>query len=281
MINKVKQKKAFSSIPIPERTEKPREVGISMIIDWGMGLLLQRDSIEGSSEYIDLAKVAAGISRLYPVDYLKKKIELYRKYDIEPFPGGLFFELAYKQGTWEKFIEEALDVGYRTIEVSDNLLDIEPEEKHRVIRRVVEEMGVEVYGEVGKKEGAGADDDALLEDIEGCLTAGAKHVFVEAVELFVGRFNESLIEAIFKRFPLKSIIIELPVLILPGTHHHDIYEITSKLISRLGPDINLANIYPTDIWIIELLRRGMAGDTSNPWGAYRLAGFEDKSRKQK
>jgi len=273
----MKQPKAFASIPVPERTEKPREVGISMIIDWGMGLSLQEDSIEGPSEYIDLAKVAAGISRLYSADYLKRKIELYREYDIDPFPGGLFFELAYKQGTWEKFIKEALEVGYRAIEVSDNLLDIEAKEKHHAIKKIVEEMGVEVHGEVGKKEGAGADDDALVEDIEGCLAAGARNVFVEAVELFVGGFNESLIRKIFERFPMRSVIIELPVLILPGTHHYDVCEIASKLISRLGPDINLANIYPADIWIIELLRRGMAGDTSNPLGAYRLAGFEDKS----
>ncbi len=36
---------AFSQIPIPERQEKPRSMGLTMMIDWGLPLGLQKDCL--------------------------------------------------------------------------------------------------------------------------------------------------------------------------------------------------------------------------------------------
>jgi len=68
---------AFSSIPIPEREEKPRTRGLTMMIDWGLPLGHQKDCLEGQGLYVDEAKIAASIPRVMPADYLKKKIRHY------------------------------------------------------------------------------------------------------------------------------------------------------------------------------------------------------------
>ena len=137
--------------------------------------------------------------------------------------------------------------------------------------------GLKAYGEVGRKEGA-LDDDAFIADIDDCLQAGATGVYLEAYELFAqGETRTALIEAIGRRFPAERIIYELPVVILPGVHREFKHRITAWLVRTLGTEVNLANIEWDEIYITEMVRRGMAGDTSHPQGAYRLAGFDPEA----
>ena len=58
---------AFASIPVPERAPKPRTRGLNMMIDWGMGLARQADTLESAGLYIDNAKIAASIPRVSSV----------------------------------------------------------------------------------------------------------------------------------------------------------------------------------------------------------------------
>lgn len=62
----------FTSIPVPERQAKPRTRGLNMMIDWGMGLARQADTLESASPYIDNAKIAASIPRVMPREVLAK-----------------------------------------------------------------------------------------------------------------------------------------------------------------------------------------------------------------
>ena len=117
-----------------------------------------------------------------------------------------------------------------------------------------------------------SDEDQAIDD---CLQAGAIGVYLEAYELFAqGQVRTALIEAIEKRFPRERIFYELPVVILPGVHREFKHRITVLLVKTLGTEVNLANVEWDELYITEMVRRGMAGDTSHPQGAYRLAGFE-------
>ncbi len=49
----------FPNIPIPERQSKPRKRGLTMMIDWGLPLGLQKDCLEAQGLYVDEAKIAA------------------------------------------------------------------------------------------------------------------------------------------------------------------------------------------------------------------------------
>ena len=139
-----------------------------MMIDWGIPLGLQKDCLEGQGLYVDEAKIAGSIHRVMPADYLKKKIAAYQKEDIFTFPGGLFTELAIAQGNYEAFLEEVKTVGFSGIEVSDNLIQIEPKKKKELISKAVNEYNLTVTGEVGRKEGSMSGDE-LIADIENCL----------------------------------------------------------------------------------------------------------------
>ena len=263
---------AFACIPVPERQAKPRTRGLTMMIDWGMGLARQADTLESAGAYIDNAKIAASIPRVMPRDILERKLALYRAHGIAPMIGGLFVELAYMQGNYPMLLAEARGTGFGALEVSDNLITYPPGEKARLIREC-SASGLKAYGEVGRKEGA-LDDAAFIADIADCLEAGAAGVYLEAYELFAqGETRTALIEAIGKRFPAERIIYELPVVILPGVHREFKHRITTWLVRTLGTEVNLANVEWDEIYITEIVRRGMAGDASHPQGAYRLAGF--------
>lgn len=260
----------FPHIPVPERQGKPRDRGLTMMIDWGMPLGIQKDCLEAQALYIDEAKIAAGIPRIMPANYLKKKITAYKAEGIFTFPGGLFTELAIAQGNYEPFLDDAKEAGFSGIEVSDNLIQIEPQQKKAVISKAVNEFGLVVMGEVGRKEGSMTDQE-LIVDVENCLEAGASMVLLEAHELFHGEIRRDVLEALAKRVPMERIMFELPLVILPDVTRDYKHKVCAWIVKEFGTEVNLANVEWDEIYITEIVRRGMAGDTSHPQGAYRLA----------
>jgi phosphosulfolactate synthase len=243
-----------------------------MMIDWGLPLGLQKDCLNSYDLYIDEAKIAAGIPRVMPANHLKEKITAYNNHSIPCFPGGLFTELAIAQGNYDKFLEEAQATGFTAIEVSDNLLTLSPTDKAGYIRRAVNDFELAVMGEVGRKEGTLARDD-LIADVENCLSAGAAMVLLEAHELFHGDIRQDVIEALVKRVSLEKLMFELPVIVLPDVTRDYKHRICAWLVRQFGTEVNLANVEWDEIYVTEIIRRGMAGDTSHPQGAYRLAGI--------
>ena len=170
---------AFSAIPMLERPAKPRGSGQTMMIDFGLGLHQQEDILQLASEYIDSAKIAVGVARLLPRELVMRKINLYKQYNVVPYPGGQFLEYAVLCGKVDAYFAEAAAVGFPAVEVSDNLLSISLDEKRALIAKAREVYNLEVFGEVGKKEGL-AVTVSLEDDIRACLEAGSSKVLIEA-----------------------------------------------------------------------------------------------------
>jgi phosphosulfolactate synthase len=263
----------FSGIPIPERGQKPRIRGLTMMIDWGLPLGLQSDCLEAFGVYVDEAKIAAGIPRLMPLETLRQKIDLYSRQGVFTFPGGLFTELAIAQRRFEVFLNDAAAAGFQGIEVSDNLLRIAPQEKKALIAKAVNEYGMQVMGEVGRKEG-GMSAEALVADVENCLEAGASLVLLEAHELFHDEIRMDAIEALARRVSPERLMFELPVTVLPDVTQAYKAKVLFWLVQTFGTDVNLANVEWDEVYFTEISRRGLSGSTSHPQGAYRLAGIE-------
>jgi phosphosulfolactate synthase len=263
----------FPNIPVPARQSKPRKKGLTMMIDWGLPLNLQKDCLEAQGLYVDEAKIAASIPRVMPKSYLKKKIDAYKADGIFTFPGGLFTELAIAQGNYDVFLKDAREAGFSGIEVSDNLLKIDPREKKAVISKAVKEYGLTVMGEVGRKEGSMTRDELIL-DVENCLDAGASMVLLEAHELFHGDIRQDVLEELTKRVPMEKIMFELPVVVLPDVSKAYKIKVLFWMIKQFGTDVNLANVEWDEIYFTEITRLGASGTTSHPQGAYRLAGIE-------
>ncbi|MBW2152089.1 MAG: phosphosulfolactate synthase, partial [Deltaproteobacteria bacterium] len=144
----------FSFMNIPFRSDKPRDSGITMMIDWGMGIQRQRDLLDIAAAYIDIAKIAVGLSGIIPERVLKEKIRVYADYRVEAFIGGQFLEYGiYHQGLEiaKPYFEEAKRLGYKYVEISDNNIEIPSEDKFELIRMGREEFGLRILGEVGTK----------------------------------------------------------------------------------------------------------------------------------
>ena len=235
-----------------------------MMIDWGLPYNFQLDCLQSQGLYVDEAKIAGSIPGVMPGDYLKKKIEAYKSKGIFTFPGGLFAEMAIAKGFYDEFLEEATTAGFSGIEVSDNILEIEPEKKKSVIAKAVNEYGLTVMGEVGRKEGSMTKDE-LIADVELCLEAGASFVLLEAHELFHGDIRVDVLEDLNRRVPPEKLMFELPVTHLPDVTKSYKTKILFWMIKQFGPDVNLANVEWDEVYFTEITRRGISGDESDQY----------------
>jgi len=242
-----------------------------MVIDKGLGLAQTRALLELAGEYIDFIKLGFGTAALYPEQVLREKVALIRGHGVEPYPGGTFFEVAVLQGRLEPFLEATWSLGFRTVEVSDGTIDLDPRERERAIR-AARAFGFTVITEVGKKDGARTLDPALARaQIEADLAAGAAKVVLEGREsgkgvgLYdgEGRLRPGLLEELTAGLPDPGAIMwEAPLKAQQ-----------QELIARFGVNVNLGNVAPDEVVALEALRCGLRGDTLKLVTEGERAGF--------
>lgn len=252
----------FRFMNIPHRPEKPRDTGITMMIDWGMGVAQQRDILDIAGVYIDIAKIAVGLSGIISERVLTEKIAAYADHRVSAFIGGQFLEYGvYHQGMEiaKRYYEEARRVGFEYVEVSDNNLEISPEDKYELVRMGVEDFGLKILGEVGSKTEC-SSTQAMVDGIKGCLASGAWKVFVEGAEFTDkedGSIREDVIDGVTKGVDLKDIIFELPGHWISNVHACGIHDMEVFLVQQFGPEINIANVAPGEIMMLQTLRTGV------------------------
>ena len=250
--------KAFNFIT-PYRVEKPRKNGITMMLDKGMGLRTLNDLMEVSGEYIDFAKFGWGTSALHDRELIQNKVEMYLSHDINPYPGGTLFEIAYMKNKFSEFLDEAEKLGFTAIEISDGSTNITPEERRNIISKT-KERGFTVISEVGKKnpqDDCKLDTDDRVKLINSDINAGSDRILIEAREggkgigIYdeCGNVKEDELEILAKT-DMEKIIWEAPL------KNQQTY-----LILKFGPNVNLGNIAPEEITALETIRRGLRGDT--------------------
>ena len=245
----------FSALGIEARSTKPRNVGLTIAVEFGAPLEYQRSLLELAGDTIDYAKIAVGIAGLMPQDQLRQKIDLYREHDILAFPGGMFLEYAFAKDQVELYLDSVCAAGFEVVEVSDNAVDIG---LHKVgLVELALARDLVVLGEVGSKSHSSLADD-LVSDAQRLLDAGCLKVLIEAAEFFEGaELRLDLVEAIETRLPLADIVFELPGPWLSGVHTHDVISFEAWLVSRFGPDVNIANDPLGNSLFLESYRRGV------------------------
>ena len=247
----------FEDVASIALTPKPRTTGLTMMIDWDMGPRAQEDFLAMTADYLDFAKIPVGVGRLLPRDQLATKIRVYQEQAIEPFPGGQFLEYAHVHGTEEAYFPAVAEAGYRWCEVSDNLADVSLAWKQQSIRMAVEEFGLDVFGEVGKKEGL-TREQSMVDDALGCLDAGASIILLEAAEIIsddpaIAEEVQQVVTAV----GLEKTMFELSGPWIEGVHLCDIQQMRRDLIDRFGPAVNLGNVASADILSLAALRCGL------------------------
>ena len=251
--------KSFNFL-LKEREEKPRQKGITMILDKGLGLETAESLMNISGDYVDYLKFGWGTSIVHEQDIIKDKVAMYKSHNITPYTGGTLFELAYMNDKLEEFFQEAHDLGFEAIEVSDGSTTISHDKKLECIESAKKD-GFEVLSEVGKKD-PGLDKELSLDErieyMQNELEAGSSLIIVEAREggknigIYdkAGNAKEDEIDYILDNFDGNKILWEAP------NKDQQVF-----FILKLGNDVNLGNVSTDDITYLETLRRGLRGDT--------------------
>lgn len=245
--------------PIPGRLAKPRDTGLTMVIDKGLGLTETKDLLTTAAGYIDLIKLGFGTAALYPEDVLRNKIYLIRSFGVDVYPGGTFLEVALHQNKLREYINRVWYLGFSAIEISDGTITISGEVREKAIAMATN-IGLKVLTEAGKKH---PDDNLpateVVRQVHRDLARGAYKVILEGRESGkdIGFYDN---KGNFIRDEFENFLSEIP------NPDRIIWEAPLKnqqqeLILRFGPNVNLGNIAAGDILALETLRVGLRGDT--------------------
>lgn len=251
---------AFPMFDVPEARSrvKPRKTGLTMIVDWGIPHVQQQDLLELSGDYLDLAKIAVVSVRVYREAQLKRKLQVYKDHGVRCFIGGGAAERLYAlQGpdALEGYFREARRVGFDIVEISDNYVTLDRSERARQIK-LARQCGLTVYGEVGSKHERN-DASLLIQQAQDCFDAGTELVIVEAAELFEqGEPKRDLIEALRKGVRADRMMIELIGPWISGVTSSGVQDLKKLLIREFGPDVNVGNVMPEDLFETEMSRQG-------------------------
>jgi len=245
--------------PIEGRKIKPRQAGLTMVIDKGLGTGAMEDILQTAGDYIDFWKLGFGTTALYNWDVLRQKIGIARAYHADIYPGGTFLEIAIAQDKLEPFLALAKETGFTAVEISDGSLTIKKNVRKRAIGLACS-LGLKVLTEVGKKDPRERmSTNQLIECVYRDLEDGAYKVILEGREsgmdtglydedgCFVGQVVRDLEEAVGD---MNNLIWEAPL------KHQQ-----TDLILRFGPNVNMGNIAPNEVFSTESLRLGLRGDT--------------------
>jgi phosphosulfolactate synthase len=239
---------------IPKRSEKPRNKGVTMMMDKGLGLREVEHFIEASGHLTDIVKFGFGTS--YVTNNLEEKIAMYKAAGIRPYFGGTLFEAFYARGKFNEYQKVIDKYKLDLVEVSDGSIVIPHDEKCKIIHELSKNMTV--MSEVGSKDsGILISPAKWVRLMKGELDAGSWKVIAEGREAGnVGVFRPNgtahsvLINRIIASVKPEDILWEAP------QKNQQVW-----FIKLFGAEVNLGNIAPNDMIPLECLRLGLRGDT--------------------
>ena len=135
-------------LDLPPRDPKPRERGLTHVIDKGMNLREIEGLFDTAGDYVDVVKLGWGTS--YVTQNLEKKIALYRSFETPVVCGGTLFEAVYARGKVDEYKRWLSDHRFSHVEVSDGAIEIERERKLELIADLARDFTV--LSEVGSKD---------------------------------------------------------------------------------------------------------------------------------
>ena len=239
---------------MPKRTKKPRENGLTMMMDKGLSINDTKNFIDMCGPHTDIVKLGFGTSAISP--HIETKIQLYKDAGLNVYLGGTLFEAFIIRGLFKEYKDLNKKWNLDMCEVSDGSINISHKEKCNYIKELANDF--KVVSEVGSK-----DETKLIapyrwiELMQKELEAGAWKVIAEAREGGnVGIYNKSgdvrsdLIDEILTKISSNDIIWEAP------KKPQQVW-----FIKQLGTNVNLGNIAWNEVIPLETLRIGLRGDT--------------------
>jgi len=239
---------------LPERAVKPRDTGITMVMDKGLSLRQVEDFVEVSGVHTDIVKLGWATSFVTP--NLDQKLAIYREAGIPVYFGGTLFEAFIVRGQFDDYCRILDKYKMEYVEVSDGSIEIEHDVKCDYIRKLSKQLTV--ISEVGSK-----DIQKIfapykwIKLMQAEIEAGSWKVIAEARESGnVGIYRDSgevrqgLVDEILTQIPEQTIIWEAP------QKAQQVW-----FIKLIGANVSLGNIAPADVIPLETLRLGIRSDT--------------------
>ncbi len=239
---------------LPERPPKPRNSGLTMVMDKGLSVREAEDFMSVGCEYTDFVKLGFGTSLVTPG--FEKKLSVYKNAGCRPYFGGTLFEAFVIRKMFAEYLDFLDKYEIDLVEVSDGSFDIDHTDKLEYISRLAKRGTV--ISEVGsKKKDVVYTPDEWVAMMESELNAGSVKVIAEARESGTigiynddGSINAPVINAITDNVKLENVIWEAPQ-----------KSQQAWFIKHFGANVNLGNIEPREIIPLESLRCGLRGDT--------------------
>ena len=242
-------------LDLPARPPKPRDRGLTFVIDRGMSVADVDALMEVAGDAVDLVKLGWGTALV--TGNLDAKLARLRDHGVLSCVGGTITELAIRDGRVDDLARwlRRLEIG--VVEVSDGSIDISVEDKCALIARLAAE-GFTVLSEVGSKDATEIMAPyRWVEQIEAELAAGSWKVICEARESGTagiarpdGELRQGLIDEIAHAVSPERLVFEAPM------KHQQVV-----LLRRFGPGVNLGNVYSQDVLAVETMRLGLRSDT--------------------
>ena len=246
-----------TALHLPRRAEKPRDTGLTMVIDGGIPLWYFTDLVSSAAEYIDFVKFGWGTAVIS--SDLRAKIKVLSTKNIGFYFGGTLFEKYVLQGRFDDFRRFCQQYSGRHVEVSNGTIPMSNSEKASYIRKLADDFTV--ISEVGFKDPVRSGQlspDTWVEYISEDLEAGASLVTLEARESGKsgicrpdGALRSELIEDVLASgISQENLLFEAPTTSLQ-----------TYFVTRIGPDANLGNVPVNSVIALETLRLGLRADT--------------------
>jgi phosphosulfolactate synthase len=242
-------------LELPKRSAKPREQGITHVLDRGLSVADIDSMVEVAGQAIDIVKLGWGTA--LATGNLEDKLERYRHHGLPVVLGGTLTEVAIAQGRFDRLVGWVRELGLRHIEISDGTIALEHRRKVELIEELARDFTV--LSEVGSKDDTGAITPPYrwVEMMRAELAAGAWKVIAEGREagtagIFrpTGEVREGLIGEVVHEIDPRMIMFDAP------NKHQQVW-----FLRRFGPEVNLSNIAAGDVLGVETLRLGLRSDT--------------------
>src|ERR1700710_912799 len=130
----------FKLSQIPDRMLKPRQHGITMVMDKGLSIEEAKNFLSVAHPHVDVVKLGFGTSFVTP--NLREKIEVYQSYDLPVYFGGTLFEAFLIRNQFDDFLAVCRDYKIDWIEVSDGSIEIPHAEKCGYIEKLAKTVVV-------------------------------------------------------------------------------------------------------------------------------------------
>lgn len=273
-------KEFLEFLPVPERPEKPRDTGRTMVMTRGP---IPDHVLEGYAEYLDAVKLLDRILWI-PTEQVEDYIDLYREYDLEVQVGGVPHELARAAGHVDEYLDLMADLGIDRIEYETH---VGAEDEETLTREVGElrDRGFDVVGEVGSKwywqDGTrtARDEIRVNRTIDRCQTyldAGCEKIYWEGliVRNLVGkhlgnRDGQKALHEVVASVGLENLVFELWG---PSLTSREQLRFWAWLVYEFGPKVNIGNVAPGQVPDVESVRRGVTYEMDHPYLRWLEAG---------